>query len=354
VIGGEALSWDELRYWREQGAERQLVNEYGPTETVVGCCVYEVGEEAEAAAEQTGGVPIGRPVANMQMYVLDQGMNCVPVGVSGELYIGGAGLARGYRGRAELTAERFVPHPYSAVAGARLYRTGDIGKYRPDGRLEYEGRSDEQVKVRGYRIELGEIEAALREHEAVSEAVVVVQADESGHKRLVAYVIGSDGQEGGSGELRQHLGERLPEYMVPGHQVWLKQWPLTSNGKVDRRALALLQHTESKREQQFVAARTPSEEKLAGIWEEVLGVKIVGIHDNFFELGGDSIVSLQIIAKAGKAGLLLLPEHIFQYPTVAGLASVATVDAMTSPVSVNVEFEYKDFDKLLEKVEFEV
>src|SRR6185436_20567643 len=324
VIGGEALSWEELRYWREQGAERQLVNEYGPTETVVGCCVYEVGEEAEAAAEQTGGVPIGRPVANMQMYVLDEGMNCVPVGVSGELYIGGAGLARGYRGRAELTAERFVPHPYSAAAGARLYRTGDIGKYRPDGRLEYEGRSDEQVKVRGYRIELGEIEAALREHEAVSEAVVVVQADESGHKRLVAYVIGSDGQEGGSGELRQHLGERLPEYMVPGHQVWLKQWPLTSNGKVDRRALALLQHTESKREQQFVAARTPSEEKLAGIWEEVLGVKTVGIHDNFFELGGDSILILPIIVKASKVGLKLIARNIFQHPTIAELAPVAT------------------------------
>ena len=354
VIGGEALSWEEVRYWRAQGAKRQLVNEYGPTETVVGCCVYEVGEAAAGAEDESGGVPIGRPIANMEMYVLDERMSSVPVGVSGELYIGGVGLARGYRGRAELTAERFVPHPYSQEAGARLYRTGDIGKYLPDGKLEYEGRRDEQVKVRGYRIELGEIEAALREHEAVRDAVVVVQEDEKGHKRLVGYLIGREGQEVAGSELRQHLGERLPEYMVPGHHVWLKQWPLTSNGKVDRRALALLKNTEDKREQDYVAAHTPVEEKLVGIWEEVLGVEKVGIHDNFFELGGDSIVSLQVIAKAGKAGLLLMPEHIFQYPTVAGLASAAIVGAMTPPVILNVELEYEGLDRLLEKVEFEV
>jgi acyl-coenzyme A synthetase/AMP-(fatty) acid ligase len=352
VIGGEALSWAEVEYWRAGNGQTRLINEYGPTETVVGCCVYEVGEEAEAESE-SGGVPIGRPVANLQMYVLDERMRCVPVGVSGELYIGGVGLARGYRGRAELTAERFVPHPYSREAGARLYRTGDVGKYRPDGRLEYEGRRDEQVKVRGYRIELGEIEAALREHEAVSDAVVVAPAGESGHKRLVAYLISREGAEPSGGELRTYLGERLPEYMVPGNHVWLKQWPLTSNGKVDRRALAQLEGGELKREQGYAAPRTDVEAVLARIWSEALRVEQVGIHDNFFELGGDSIGSLQIIAKAGKAGLSLLPEQIFQYPTVAGLASVAILEAMTSPAHQGVELEPEQFDKLLEMVEFE-
>jgi amino acid adenylation domain-containing protein len=356
VIGGEALSWDEVRYWRIANGATRLINEYGPTETVVGCCVYEVLEgESASQPESDGGVPIGRPISNMQMYVLDERLMPVPIGVSGELYIGGVGLARGYRGRAELTAERFIPHPYSTERGQRLYRTGDIGKYGADGEIEYAGRVDNQVTVRGYRIELGEIEAALREHEAVREAVVVAQEDERGHKRLVGYLIGTGEEQMSGGEMREHVGERLPEYMVPGQYVWLRQWPVTANGKVDRGGLAQLEGaTEAERERGYVGARTEVEAVLAGIWEEVLGVESVGIHDNFFELGGDSIVSLQIIAKAGKADLLLMPEQLFQYPTVAGLASVAIVNAMTPADLVDVELEPDEFDKLLEKVEFEV
>src|SRR5688500_1285132 len=182
-------------------------------------------------------------------------------------------MARGYRGREELTAERFVPHPYSQAAGARLYRTGDVGRYLASGDLEYQGRADNQVKVRGYRIELGEIEAALREHEAVRDAVVVVQTDESGHKRLVGYLISRDGEELVSSQLRSYLGEQLPEYMVPGLYVWLKQWPVTSNGKVDRRALAEMEGGIGvSREQGYEPPRNLVEEELAGIWREVLGV----------------------------------------------------------------------------------
>jgi amino acid adenylation domain-containing protein len=358
VIGGEALSWDEVQYWRTAaGGATRLINEYGPTETVVGCCVYEIeAGESESQPENDGGVPIGRPIANMQMYVLDEQLRPVPIGVSGELYIGGVGLARGYCGRAELTAERFIPHPFSSVSGERLYRTGDVGRYLPTGVIEYVGRVDYQVKVRGYRIELGEIESVLREHEAVREAVVVAEEDERGHKRLVGYLISTDEQSVAGSELREHLGERLPEYMVPGQYVWLKQWPVTANGKVDRRALAQVGEAAAggTREQGYAEPRTEVEEVLAGIWEEVLGVEKVGIHDNFFELGGDSIVSLQIIAKAGKADLLLMPEQLFQYPTVAGLASVAIVNAIAPADLVDVELEQEEFDKLLEKVEFEV
>jgi amino acid adenylation domain-containing protein len=356
VIGGEALSWDEVQYWRTAGGTTRLINEYGPTETVVGCCVYEIGAgESESQPKGDGGVPIGRPIANMQMYVLDERLMPVPIGVSGELYIGGVGLSRGYQGRAELTAERFIPHPYSTESGERLYRTGDVGRYLPSGEIEYVGRVDYQVKVRGYRIELGEIEAALREHEAVREAVVVAEEDERGHKRLVGYLISTEGQSVAGSELREHLGQRLPEYMVPGQYVWLKQWPVTANGKVDRRALAQVEAAGGgSTEQGYTEPRTEVEEVLARIWEEVLGVERVGIHDNFFELGGDSIVSLQIIAKAGKADLLLMPEQLFQYPTVAGLASVAIVNAIAPADLFDVELEQEEFDKLLEKVEFEV
>src|SRR6185503_18035852 len=231
--GGEVLTRELTERFRAVRPAVELHNLYGPTEAAIDATHWWC--ERAVSGGGSSSVPIGRPIANMQMYVLDEGMSSVPVGVSGELYIGGVGLARGYGGRAELTAERFVPHPYSLEAGARLYRTGDVGRYLESGALEYQGRVDNQVKVRGYRIELGEIEAALRQHEAVSDAVVVVQEDENGHKRLVSYLISKDGEEIVSSQLRSDLGERLPEYMVPGMYVWLKQWPVTSNGKVDRR-----------------------------------------------------------------------------------------------------------------------
>jgi len=611
--GGEVLSPELVNSFFERQGLAELHNLYGPTEAAIDAthwrCLRLTESQSEAErAELSDGVPIGRPISNMQMYVLDERMRCVPVGVSGEIYIGGMGLSRGYRERAELTAERFVPHPYSQEAGERLYRTGDIGRYRPDGSLEYVGRQDQQVKVRGYRIELGEIEAALREHESVAEAVVLPLADEQGHKRLVAYYVargesitGSDearcqlpnglevafinhneakliygeifddevylkhgielhdhdvvfdvganiglfslfvrqrcrharvyafepvppvfeklranmawyglevqlfehgvsnrtgaasisfypnwsgmsglyadravdeamtrafvrnqGQElvdhadellegrfesetfacqlktlsevireqqieqidllkidvekseldvlegiapedwkkirqivmeahdldgqlnriielledhgfdakfeqdssqqntglyniyaihpsrskraidvgetaTGStlaprvaptalseGALSDFLKEKLPEYMVPLKYVRVDQWPVTANGKIDRRALSQIEDESGSREQVFAAPRTPAEEVLARIWSEALGVEQIGIHDNFFELGGDSIILLTIAAKASKAGLKFLARNMFQHPTIAELATVAS------------------------------
>ncbi len=314
VIGGEALLAEDVQYWREQLSQTRLINEYGPTETVVGCCVYEVrGEEA-------GAVPIGRPISNTELYVLDSAQELMPVGVKGELYIGGAGVARGYLGRADLTAERFVPNPFSREAGARLYRTGDVARYLADGNLEYLGRADQQVKIRGYRIELGEIEAVLSTHAGVSEAIVLVSAAANGEQRLVAYVVPQNGS--GSGEWREYLQERLPEYMVPSVFMSLPQLPLTTNGKVDRRALPAPEWTRTRR---FVPPDTEVERVLCAIWSELLGVKEVGLDDNFFELGGDSIISIQIVVRAHQAGLRLTPRHMFAHQTVRELAAVAEV-----------------------------
>jgi amino acid adenylation domain-containing protein len=288
VIGGEALVADTVRPWREHA---RLFNEYGPTETVVGCAVYEINAETP----WTGAIPIGRPISNTRVYVLDGSLEAVPIGVAGELFIGGAGLARGYLGRADLTAERFVPHPYGE--GERLYRTGDLVRYLADGNLEFLGRIDHQVKVRGYRIELGEIEAGLLSHAGVAQAVVVAREDEPGDKRLVAYVVGSGTTAPDVSALRSHLQARLPEYMAPSSFVVLDALPLTPNGKVDRRALPALEVGEGLARQGYVAPRTPAEEVLCGLWCEVLKVDRVGIHDNFFALGGHSLVAMQLILR---------------------------------------------------------
>src|SRR5688572_22054592 len=242
VIGGEALTAEQVSFWRTQAPQVRLINEYGPTETVVGCAVYEVTPETTSS----GTIPIGRPIANTELYLLDEQLEAVPVGAVGELYIGGEGVARGYLGRPELTAAQFVPHPFAADRGARLYRSGDLARYRPNGELEFLGRADGQVTVRGYRVESGEVEAALRSHEGVQEAVVVVHergggtpavAGSEGDKRLVAYVVSADGEAVGSGQLREWLRQRLPDYMVPSVFVPLAELPLTPNGKVDRKAL---------------------------------------------------------------------------------------------------------------------
>src|SRR5437588_2830781 len=227
VIGGEALLAEQLAFWRQHAPATRLINEYGPTETVVGCCVYEVGPQDAAS----GAVPIGQPIANTQLYVLDAQLHLAPIGVVGELYIGGAGLARGYLKRPELTAERFVPHAWSAEPGARLYKTGDLARYRTDGVLEFLGRQDHQVKVRGYRIELGEIEQALLEHPAVRECVVVVRASLAGTNQLVAYVVLDQSQQADQEQiaLGPFLQERLPDYMVPPQIVVLDALPLTAN-----------------------------------------------------------------------------------------------------------------------------
>jgi amino acid adenylation domain-containing protein len=323
IFGGEALETSSLQPWMERHGEEQprLVNMYGITETTVHVTYHPV-EMAEVAAG--GWSRIGRAIGDLKVYVLDGEMEPVTVGVNGEMYVGGAGVARNYVNRAELTAERFVPDPYGRKAGRRLYRTGDVGRYRADGELEYIGRRDEQVKVRGYRIELGEIEAVLRGHEGVSEATVVVREDVVGDKRLVAYVtVERDAAGAAINEvtLWDYLKERLPEYMVPGAFVQLAEMPLTPNGKVDRRALPEYSRMSDEIARAFVAPRNLTEETIANIFAQVLGVEKVGIHDNFFMLGGHSLLATRVISKIRQAFQMEAPLRlIFEAPTVAGLA----------------------------------
>jgi amino acid adenylation domain-containing protein len=301
----------------------RLYNEYGPTEGTVWCSGYEI----PAAAEPDRSVSIGRPIANTRLYVLDAQFNPVPVGVPGELYIGGAGVARGYHGQPALTAERFVPDPFGASPGARLYRTGDRARWRPDGTLEFLGRTDHQVKLRGFRIELGEIEARLLRHPRVREAVAVVREDSPGARRLVAYAVASPTAESGenplTGEtLRAFLRDSLPDYMVPTACVILETLPLTPNGKPDRKALPAPDRSGPSAER-HAPPRDAAEALLAGIWAEVLRVERVGIHDNFFDLGGESILAIQAASRAHKAGLAIAPRHLFQHQTIAELAEAA-------------------------------
>ena len=318
VIGGEQLTWEQLKPWLNRGI--RLFNEYGPTETVVGCVVYEV----KPGEHGVGAVPIGRAIPNTRVYILDEKLRPVPVGVRGELYIGGSGVGRGYWQRPELTAERFLPDPFAETAGARLYRTGDVVRYRNDGQMEFVGRTDDQVKIRGYRIEPGEIEAVLREYPAVGEAVVVAREVRPGHRQLVAYyTLDSDGAVD-LRELRSYLRERLPDYMVPAYLVPLDELPLTAHGKVDRGRLPLPDDGDTEK-RSYVPPVSPVEKTLAQIWGEVLGLKKVGVVDNFFELGGDSILAIQVVAKARQAGLRVTPLELFQHQTIRELAAVVTV-----------------------------
>ena len=291
VIGGENLQGPALAFWQRHAPRTRLINEYGPTETVVGCCIYDVPQGLAIP----GSVPIGRPIANTRLYVLDPAMELLPIGIAGELYIGGDGVARGYLNRPELSAERFVPDPFAGGA-ARLYRTGDQVRYLADGNLEFLGRLDGQVKVRGYRIELGEIESALAGHPAIAESAATVWHDPVAGPRLVAYVTLRDGQMPGSDELREWCGRFLPEYMVPASVERLPGLPLTSNGKVDRTALP----APAVRTRELVEPRTELERQLCDIWSDVLGVP-VGVTDNFFELGGHSLLAVQMIARVRAA-----------------------------------------------------
>ncbi len=267
--------------------------------------------------------PIGRPINNTQIYLLDRELQPVPVGVPGELYIGGDGLAYGYLNRFELTAENFIPNLFSTQAGARLYKTGDQARYLPNGDIEYIGRIDHQVKVRGFRIELSEIETALRQHLAVQEVAVLAREDRPGDRRLVAYVVSNQEQAPTKSDLHRFLKEKLPEYMVPSAFVLLESLPLTPNGKLDRRALPTPDTARPELEATYAAPRTAAEEALVNVWAQVLGLKQVGIHDNFFEVGGDSILSIQAIARARQGGLQLTPKQMFEYQTIAELAAVA-------------------------------
>ncbi|HEX6903706.1 MAG TPA: non-ribosomal peptide synthase/polyketide synthase [Thermoanaerobaculia bacterium] len=309
LCGGEALPPALAASLRERVGS--LWNVYGPTETTVWSTVEEVAGD--------GPVSIGRPIANTAVYVVDAWGSPAPVGVPGELYLGGAGLARGYLARPELTAERFLPDPFGA-AGSRIYRTGDLARYRPDGRLECLGRIDHQVKVRGFRIELGEIEAVLGRHPEVAAAVVVAREDVPGDRRLAAYVVPRQAGADLTADLRIRLRQSLPEYMVPTAWVAMDALPLTPNGKVDRRALP---KPEAVSGEVPAEPRTPVEELLTGMWSELLGRESVGIHDNFFDLGGHSLKATQVVARVRQAFGVDLPlRRVFEAPTVAGLARI--------------------------------
>jgi len=325
VIGGEALRWDEVQDWRGHLATTRLINEYGPTETVVGSCVHSLNE----AWNEKGSVPVGKPIANTKIYVLNQWGELAPAGAIGELYIGGAGVARGYLNRPALTADRFVPDTFSGEPGARLYRTGDTARWRADGTLEFLGRVDEQVKLNGFRIEPGEIESVLAEFAGIQQARVVVREDAPGEKRLVAYVIVHSNQKEMEDEVREFLRARLPDYMVPRAVMQLPRLPLTPNGKLDRRLLPAPE-VEAPRKT-YAEPRTENEKILGRIWAQVLGLQQVGRDDNFFELGGDSILSIQVVARAREAGLHLTTRQMFEWQTIAELAEVAV-----SPTGVNL------------------
>jgi amino acid adenylation domain-containing protein len=320
VFGGEALDYASLRGWvSERGVERTaLVNMYGITETTVHVTYHRISEQE---VEEARGSLIGKPIGDLQCYILDEWQEPVPVGVSGEIYVGGAGLARGYLGNPGLTAERFVPNPYSEEPGARLYKTGDLARHGPEGNLEYAGRRDTQEKIRGFRIEPGEIESVLGRHASVKECAVVIRREANGEKRLVAYVVdGNDEPRVNTSGLREYLRERLPEFMLPSAIVPLESMPLTTNGKVDRRELAAREVRVVSSGRSYVPPRTTTEELISGVWTEVLGAERVGIHDNFFELGGDSILTIQVIVKARAVGFELNVQQLFRYQTVHELA----------------------------------
>jgi amino acid adenylation domain-containing protein len=313
VIGGEALKYADLELWRTGDAKTRLINEYGPTETVVGSTIYEVKDERQA-----GDVPVGQPIVNTQIYVLDAAMEPAPVGVPGEIFIAGAGLARGYVNRADLTAERFLANPYGEP-GTRMYSTGDLARWRQDGTLEFLGRADEQVKIRGFRIELGEIEAALGEHPQVRQATVVVQDEQGPGKRLVAYFVPANAEKINTGELRTYLKDRLPGYMVPFLFMEIAELPLTSNGKVDRKALPIPEMDQNATN--YSAPRTVTEEILCSIWIQVLNVQQLGVEDNFFALGGHSLLATQLVSRVRKVFLLEVPlRTVFEAPTITGMA----------------------------------
>ena len=316
VFGGEAMDARSVQCVLEQGKPRHLVNGYGPTEGTTFTTSYDV-QEVDRDAWTT---PIGRPLSNTEVWILDQHSQMVPVGVVGELCIGGDGLARGYLGRPELTAEKFVPHPFSRTPGARLYKTGDLARYLPDGNIEFMGRLDEQVKIRGYRIELGEIEEALARHKSVRSAVVLAREDMPGDNRLVAYIVGSEREDVTGQQLRSHLANELPDYLIPSAFVILEELPLTPNGKIDRRALPM---PGPGRDPSLTAPRTAVEALLVRIWSAVLRIDEVGIYDNFFELGGHSLLATMIVSQIRKVfEVELSMRSFFEAPTISELASI--------------------------------
>jgi amino acid adenylation domain-containing protein/FkbH-like protein len=317
LAGGDVLSVSHLRTVLARFPSCRLINGYGPTENTTFTCCHAIQlDETKSAAS----VPIGRPITGTEVFVVDPHQRAVPIGVAGELVTGGIGLARGYLGRPALTAERFVPSMASEDAGARLYRTGDLVRYLESGAIEFLGRHDHQLKIRGFRVELGEIETALTSHPMVRACVVVAQAGPTA-KRLIAYLVADSDSTPSTTQLREYLGQRLPDYMVPSVFVTLDAFPLTTNGKVDRRALPSPDQSRPELDNQFVAPKPGTEARLAEIWSELLGLEQVGRHDNFFELGGHSLIGTQVVSRVRQSiGIDLPLRYLFERPTIAGLA----------------------------------
>lgn len=348
-FGGERALPQRLAAWRARVGDRvRLLNGYGPTELTIGSTIYPLDNMAELVASSRE-VPIGYPMSNTQAYVLDRNLNPVPIGVPGELCVSGAGVARGYFSRPGLTADVFVPCPFGPEPGARMYKTGDLVRYLPDGCIEFLGRLDNQVKIRGFRIELGEIETVLAQHPDVRDVVVGIKETASGDERLVAYVVPARGATPVPSELRRYLQDRLPDYMTPATFVAIDALPLMPTGKVDRNLLPEPEWSSRELEQAYVAPRTPTETTLAGIWAQVLGLDQVGIHDSFFDLGGHSLLATQVISRMANAFHVKLPLHtLFRTPTIAGLANTiemaqwATQDPSQRPAGAQApreEFE---------------
>ncbi|MEG4595033.1 amino acid adenylation domain-containing protein [Microcoleus sp. F8_C2] len=339
IIGGEKALPERLKTWLECVEQPvRLVNNYGPTEATIGATIYDLSVGDTKLKE----LPIGRPLGNVQTYILDGNRQPVPIGIPGELHIGGAGLARGYLNRPELTTERFIRNPFSESATERLYKTGDLARYLNDGNIEYLGRIDDQVKVRGFRIELGEIEAALSQHPNLLQVAVTLREDIPGQKNLVAYIVPFQEPPPTFSEMRHFLKEQLPDYMVPSAFVILKCLPVTPNGKVDRKSLPAPDLNSLIQKAHFVAPRTPTEQLLASIWAKVLGVEKVSINDNFFESGGHSLLATQLLSKVSHTFGLHLPlSKLFEAPTVADISSYieaiswATQNSETSTTTIN-------------------
>jgi amino acid adenylation domain-containing protein len=315
IVGAEQVQFEDQEKFYERLPWATLENLYGPTEASIDVTYWKCLREREGRM-----VPIGRPISNVKIHILDKNLMPVPVGVSGELHIGGIGLMRGYHNRPELTAEKMIPDPYGEP-GDRLYKTGDLSRYREDGEIEFLGRMDTQIKIRGYRVELGEIEAAMSHHPAIREVVVISREDKPGQQRLVAYYVPAAGQTVSAGELRTALRDSLPDYMIPSAFVPLDAMPLHPNSKLNRKALPAPEEVLAGSETSYEAPRTPLEKLLADIWMDVLSVEKVGINDDFFEVGGQSILATQFITRVQQVLPGKLPlQAIFETPTIAGLA----------------------------------
>lgn len=338
LIGGDVLSIKHVNKFIDHNKTCKLINGYGPTENTTFTCFYPITEKITS----TASVPVGRPISNTQVYILDNNMNLLPIGIPGELYAGGDGLARCYLNQPELTKEKFVKNPFADSEESVLYKTGDIARYLPDGNIELLGRKDNQIKITGHRVELEEIQAIINQYSEVIEAVVLAEKDLDGHKKIVAFIQFHDGAIDRVESLRKYLKERMPDYMIPATLIEVNEFPLLSSGKVDRRVLAKQAIIKSDNKNNYVEPANNKEKLLAKIWSEVLNVNKVGIKDNFFELGGDSILAIQIISKINQHGYKLNPSLLFQCQTIEEVATIIkeekSVQAEQGVVEGNVPF----------------